>query len=82
MPSVSAKQRRFMLAAAHSPSFARKAGISQSVAVEFNNADTMKKRSTKPGVAQLRAPNAQQRARLDAMRKITRRQTRRRNTAY
>lgn len=39
MPSVSAKQARFMAAAAHSPSFAKKAGIPQKVAVEFNRAD-------------------------------------------
>jgi hypothetical protein len=39
MPSTSAKQARFMAAAAHDPSFAAKAGISQSVAREFNQAD-------------------------------------------
>jgi len=39
MPSESAKQHRFMEAAAHNPSFARKAGISQGVAREFVNAD-------------------------------------------
>lgn len=39
MPSKSAKQRRFMSAAAHSPEFARKAGIPQRVAKEFHNAD-------------------------------------------
>lgn len=39
MPSKSAKQRRFMAAAAHNPSFAKKAGIKQRVAREFNNAD-------------------------------------------
>lgn len=43
MPSKSAKQKRFMAAAAHSPSFAKKAGISQSVAKEFNRADKTKK---------------------------------------
>ncbi len=40
MPSVSAKQARFMAAAAHDPKFAKKAGISQNVAEEFNEADT------------------------------------------
>ncbi len=40
MPSVSAKQARFMAAAAHDPKFAAKAGISQSVAQDFNEADT------------------------------------------
>lgn len=40
MPSTSAKQARFMAAAAHDPKFAKKAGIAQSVAKEFNKADT------------------------------------------
>jgi hypothetical protein len=39
MPSTSKKQRNFMAAAAHSPAFAKKAGISQDVAKEFNKAD-------------------------------------------
>lgn len=39
MPSKSKKQERFMAAAAHNPEFAKKAGISQSVAKEFNEAD-------------------------------------------
>jgi hypothetical protein len=39
MPSKSAKQHRFMEAAAHNPEFARKAGIPQSVAQEFVAAD-------------------------------------------
>ena len=39
MPSVSEKQKRFMAAAAHNPDFAKKAGISQTVAREFNRAD-------------------------------------------
>ena len=42
MPSVSDKQKRFMAAAAHNPKFAAKAGISQSVAEEFNDADEAK----------------------------------------
>lgn len=42
MPSTSPKQKRFMAAAAHNPDFAAKAGISQSVAKEFNNADSRK----------------------------------------
>lgn len=45
MPSVSEKQKRFMAAAAHNPEFASKAGIKQSVAKEFNEADQAKKRS-------------------------------------
>lgn len=47
MPSKSAKQKRFMAASAHSPSFAKKAGISQKVAKEFNRADA--KKSAKQG---------------------------------
>ena len=43
MPSTSDKQRRFMAAAAHSAEFAKKAGIPQSVAQEFNQADKGKK---------------------------------------
>jgi hypothetical protein len=43
MPSTSKKQRNFMAAAAHSPAFAKKAGISQDVAKEFNKADKGKK---------------------------------------
>lgn len=44
MPSKSKKQEKFMAAAAHSPKFAKKAGISTKVAKEFNRADTKKKR--------------------------------------
>lgn len=47
MPSKSAKQRRFMAAAAHDPKFARSAGIKQSVAREFNQADKRKSGSGK-----------------------------------
>ena len=39
MPSHSAKQHRFMEAVAHNPSFAKKAGVPQSVGKEFSNAD-------------------------------------------
>jgi len=39
MPSTSAKQHRFMAAIAHSPSFAKKVGVSQSVGKDFNSAD-------------------------------------------
>ena len=52
MPSSSAKQHRFMQAVAHSPSFAKKAGVSQSVGKDFSadksktfkKGDMMKKR--------------------------------------
>jgi hypothetical protein len=42
MPSKSPKQRRFMAAAAHNPSFAKKAGIPVKVAREFHAADKRK----------------------------------------
>ena len=43
MPSTSDEQRRFMAAAAHDPKFAKRAGIPQSVAQEYNQADKGKK---------------------------------------
>ena len=43
MPSSSAKQARFMAAVAHSPSFAKKAGVPQAVGKEFNEADKGRK---------------------------------------
>ena len=39
MPSSSAKQHKFMEAVAHNPSFAKKAGVPQSVGQDFSNAD-------------------------------------------
>lgn len=39
MPSKSKSQAKFFAAAAHNPEFAKKAGISQSAAKEWNNAD-------------------------------------------
>lgn len=39
MPSKSAKQAKLMAAAAHNPKFAKKVGIPQKVAKEFNRAD-------------------------------------------
>ena len=39
MPSESPKQARTMAAAAHNPKFAKKMGIPQGVAREFNKAD-------------------------------------------
>jgi len=39
MPSKTKKQAKFMAAAAHDKAFAKKAGISQGVAKEFNQAD-------------------------------------------
>lgn len=43
MPSVSKKQRNFMAAVAHSPEFAKKVGVPQSVGKEFNKADKGRK---------------------------------------
>jgi hypothetical protein len=45
MPSTSPKQARFMAAAAHNNAFARKAGIPQSTAREFNQADAKKSKA-------------------------------------
>lgn len=39
MPSVSKKQHNFMEAVAHSPEFAKKAGVPQSVGKDFASAD-------------------------------------------
>ena len=44
MPSKSKAQKKFMAAAAHNKAFAKKAGIKQSVAKEFNEADQRKKK--------------------------------------
>ena len=43
MPSSSKKQHKFMEAVAHSPAFAKKAGVPQSVGQDFSNADKGKK---------------------------------------
>jgi hypothetical protein len=43
MPSTSKKQHNFMAAVAHSPAFAKKAGVPQSVGKEFVNADKGRK---------------------------------------
>ena len=43
MPSKSAKQHRFMEAIAHSPSFAKKVGVPQSVGKDFSTADKNRK---------------------------------------
>lgn len=42
MPSKSPAQKRTMAAAAHDPEFAKKVGIPQAVAKEFNEADQAK----------------------------------------
>jgi hypothetical protein len=46
MPAVSAKQKKFMDAAAHNPEFAKKAGIPKDVAQEFSAASKGQKFST------------------------------------
>ena len=43
MPSVSGKQHKFMAAVANNPSFAKKAGVPQSVGQEFIKADKGRK---------------------------------------
>jgi len=43
MPSKSAKQHRFMEAVAHSPAFAKKAGVPMSVGKDFSTADKGRK---------------------------------------
>ena len=43
MPSTSKKQHNFMAAVAHNPSFAKKAGVPQSVGKDFNEADKGRK---------------------------------------
>ena len=43
MPSKSAKQHNFMEAIAHSPSFAKKVGVPQSVGKDFSTADKGRK---------------------------------------
>jgi hypothetical protein len=43
VPSTSKKQHNFMEAVAHSPAFAKKAGVPQSVGQEFSKADKGRK---------------------------------------
>ena len=43
MPSTSKKQHNFMAAIAHSPAFAKKVGVPQSVGKDFSNADKGRK---------------------------------------
>jgi len=43
MPSTSKKQHNFMNAVAHSPAFAKKVGVPQSVGKDFSNADKGRK---------------------------------------
>ena len=50
MPSSSKKQRNFMAAVAHSPAFAKKAGVPQSVGKDFSQADKGRKFSKGGGM--------------------------------
>jgi hypothetical protein len=50
MPSTSAKQAKFMRAIAHSPSFAKKVGVKQSVGKDFEMADKKMKKFGSGGV--------------------------------
>jgi len=43
MPTTSKKQHNFMNAVAHSPEFAKKVGVPQSVGKDFSNADKSRK---------------------------------------
>jgi len=51
MPSTSAKQAKFMRAIAHSPSFAKKVGVKQSVGKDFEMADKKAKKFADGGTA-------------------------------
>ena len=60
MPSKSAAQARMMAASAHDPKFAKKVGVPQSVAKDYNRADTGSKllsramRNKSPGTKALK----------------------------
>ena len=51
MPSTSAKQAKFMRAVAHSPKFAKKAGVPQSVGKEYEMADKKMKKFGRGGAS-------------------------------
>ena len=55
MPSVSKKQHNFMAAVANNPTFAKKAGVPQSVGKEFNQADKGRKFSKGGEMAESKA---------------------------
>lgn len=55
MPSHSKKQHNFMEAIAHSPSFAKKAGVPQSVGKDFSTADKGRKFSKGGEMAESKA---------------------------
>ena len=55
MPSVSKKQHNFMAAIAHSPAFAKKVGVPQSVGKDFTTADKGRKFSKGGDMAESKA---------------------------
>lgn len=55
MPSSSTKQHNFMMAVAHSPSFAKKVGVPQSVGKDFSTADKNRKFSKGGDMAESKA---------------------------
>jgi hypothetical protein len=61
MPAVSEKQEKFMQAVAHSPKFAKKVGVPQSVGKEFTGMKKMAKGGgvapTKMGAVKTAAPS-------------------------
>ena len=67
MPSTSRKQHNFMAAVAHSPEFAKKAGVPQSVGKEFNQADKGRKFS-KGGSTMATKNNGITKAKMGAVR--------------
>ena len=67
MPSTSKKQHNFMAAVAHSPGFAKKAGVPQSVGKEFVNADKGRKFS-QGGQTMAKKENAITKAKMGSVR--------------
>ena len=47
MPTVSKRQRKFMVAVANNPKFAKQVGVSQEVGKEFTKADKRKAKGAK-----------------------------------
>jgi len=64
MPAKSLKQKKFMDAAAHNPSFAQQAGIPQSVAKDFSSASKGMKfgkgSSSRPDLQRINKPDTKQ----------------------
>ena len=68
MPSKSKKQARTMAAAAHNPAFAKKVGIPQKVAKDFNKVDAG------TGILKGKKPSKPRKKKLKASQRIARRQ--------